>query len=60
MSKAATVLICAAINVCTLIGPDALYTQSAGNLLLNGSFENNTTGSGAPDGWTGQTRSTGT
>ena len=54
MSNAATVLICAAISVCTLIGPDALYAQSAGNLLLNGSFEINTTGSGASEGWARQ------
>ena len=53
-SRAATVLICAAISVCTLIGPDGLYAQSAGNVLLNGSFEDNTTGSDAPDGWTRQ------
>ena len=52
MSRAATVLICAAISVCTLIGPDGLYAQSAENVLLNGSFEDTTTGSDAPDGWT--------
>ena len=48
MSRAATVLICAAISVSTLIGPDGLYAQSAGNVLPNGSFEDNTTGSNAP------------
>jgi hypothetical protein len=55
MSKAATGFICAVVSVCTLIGPDALYAQSAPNVLLNGSFEINTTGSDAPDGWTRQT-----
>jgi hypothetical protein len=50
----ATVLICAAISVCTLTRPDGLYAQSARNVLPNGSFEDNTTGSNAPDGWTRQ------
>ena len=55
MFNAATVLICAAISVCTLIRPDTLYAQSVGNVLLNGSFEHSTTGTDAPDGWTRQT-----
>jgi hypothetical protein len=57
MSKAATVFTCAAVSVCALIAPDALYAQSAQsapNVLPNGSFEINTTGSDAPDGWTRQ------
>ena len=56
MSRVATVLICAAISVCTLMGPNGLYAQSGGNVLLNGSFEDNTTGSDAPDGWTRRCR----
>lgn len=54
MSKAATVLVCAAISLSTLIRPDALYAQSTRNVLLNGSFEDNTTGSDAPDAWARQ------
>src|SRR5687768_12933285 len=55
MSKVATVLIFGAMSVCALTGPEALYAQPAGNVLLNGSFEDNTTGSDAPDGWTRRT-----
>jgi hypothetical protein len=53
MSRAATVLICAATRMCTLIRPDGLYAQSAGNVLANGNFEDNTTGANAPDGCLG-------
>lgn len=55
MSKVARILILAGVSVYALSGPDALHARSADNLLPNGSFEDNTTGSDAPDGWTRQT-----
>jgi hypothetical protein len=52
MSRVAFMCLGVAMSVCALTGPDALYAQPAANVLPNGSFEDNTTGSDAPDGWT--------
>ena len=53
MSKVARIFL-AGVSVYALSGTAALHARSADNVLLNGSFEDNTTGSDAPDGWTRQ------